>query len=266
MSKIIRNFFASAAIGFMIPTLAFATIEEPASMANPKYLFQLSYDDAEGAIGFALADKGAGNKVAATINGHKTDALFSYNKPISVEIRGLQFDKGNGRWNASLLFVHDGDTVSAMPVSGRFEELTEIPMLKRQIRAGDVIKESDVEIRDYAVSRTRSDTITDIASLVGKSPSRAVSPNRPIREQEIAQPVLIKKNGIVQMRYTSPGVEITASGQATEDGSRGSVISVKNLNSKKLVRAVVEDENTVAIISARIQTSAITKGSHYAAD
>lgn len=255
MSKIIRNFIASAAIGFMIPTLAFATIEEPPSVASPKYIFQLSYDDAEGAIGFALSDKGAGNKVAATINGHKTDALFSYNKPIAVEIRGLQFDKARGQWNASLLFVNDGATVSAMPVSGRFEEMTEIPVLKRQVRAGDIIKEADVEIRDYALSRTRSDTIGDIASLVGKSPSRAISPNRPIREQEIAQPVLVKKNGIVQMRYSSPGVEITVSGQATEEGSRGSVISVKNLGSKKIVRAVVEDENTVSIVNTQMQSA-----------
>lgn len=254
----------SAVVGFMIPTLSFATTEEPPAVVGTKYLFELSYDDAEGAIGFALSDKGAGNKVAATINGHKTEALFSYNKPISVEIRGLQFDKTSARWNASLLFVSEGDTVSAMPVSGRFEEMAEVPVLKRQVRAGDVIKETDVEIRDYALSRTRSDTITDIASLVGKSPARAISPNRPIREQEIAQPTLVKKNGIVQMRYTSPGVIITASGQATEDGGRGSVISVKNLSSKKLVRAVVEDENTVSIIGNSLQTSAAEGSAAYA--
>lgn len=255
MKLIVRNFLVSAALGFMIPNLAFATIETPPSMAAPKYLFELSYDDAEGAIGFALADKGAGNKINATINGHKTEALFSYNKPITVEIHGLQFDKTSSYWSASLVFVSDGNAVSAMPLAGRFEEMVEIPVLKRQVRTGDLIKETDVEIRDYPVSRTRSDTVTDMASLVGKSPERAISPNRPIREQEIAMPAIVKKNGIVQIRYSSPGMEITASGQATEDGSKGSIISVRNLASKKLIRAVVVDDTTVSVVA---------EGAHYA--
>lgn len=265
MMRMLRSIILSASAGFLIPTLAFATMDTVPQAAAPIYSFELSYEDAEGAIGFALAEKGAGNKVLASITGDKkTEALFTYGRPITVEIRALKFDTTTKRWNASLMFVNEGTIVSAMPVTGRFEEVVEVPVLKRQVKNGDVIKASDIEIRDIAVSRTRSDTITDISSLVGKSPERSISPSRPIREAEIASPVLIKKNALVQMRYSSPGMEITATGQALEEGGKGSMISVRNLASKKLVRAQVADGQTVNIINSTTQASATAGTDSYA--
>lgn len=243
------------AIGLGLALPSAAAPSEPPSVASPSYLFQLSYEDAEGAIGFALAEKGAGEKVAASIVGKKAEAIFSYNKPISVEIRGLQFDKSVHRWSANLLFVADEQVVSAIPVAGRFEEMIEVPVLKRQVREGEVINKDYIEIRDYALSRTRSDTITDMASMVGKTPSHTISAFRPIREHEIAQMAIVKKDGIVQIRYASPGMEITTTGQALDEGAKGDVINVRNLASKKTVRAVVADENTVNVVTANIQTS-----------
>ncbi|MCE2927217.1 MAG: flagellar basal body P-ring formation chaperone FlgA [Rickettsiales bacterium] len=258
MSIIFRNLVASCAVGFVIPTLAFATIEEPpVAISAPKQIFELSAQDAEGAIGFALAERGAGQRVVASIQGRNEETLFSYNSPISVEIRGLQYDRTNSRWSASLMFVSDGQVISAMPVSGRYDEVMQVPVLKRQVRPGDVIQEADLELRDFSLSRTRSDTIADLSALVGKAPIRSISAGRPIREQEIAQPAVIKKNDIIQVEYRSQGVSITTTAQAMEDGSKGSTINVRNLSSKKLVRAIVQDEKTVIISSSGARYAAV---------
>ena len=262
MIKLLNNLIICIGMGCLLPALAIAADSATAVDAAPKYLYALSYDDAEGAIGFALSDKGAGNKISANITGHKADALFSYDKPITVEIRGLQYDKTASRWNASLMFVNEGTVISAMPVAGRFEEVAEIPVLKRSVKNGDVIQASDVEVRDFAVSRTRSDTVTDIASLIGKSPAHSISPARPIREQELESPAIIKKNGLVQIRYAAPGMEITASGQALEEGAKGTVINVRNLASKRLVRAVIADDKTVNVLSSGAQTAEVTGASY----
>lgn len=227
-------------------------------------LFQLSYEDVEGAVGFALSDKGAGQKIAATVNGDRRKPLFSYDKPISVEIRGLQFDGDNKRWSASLLFVSGDAVVSAIPVSGRFEETVEIPVLKRQVKNGEVIRAEDIELRDHPFARTRSDTVTDLASLVGKSPTRTISPGRPVYESELAGPTLVKKNATVQMRYLSAGLEISATGQTVDDGARGDVITVRNLASKKLVRAVIADEKTVDVVApgTALSSNSNSHGAH----
>jgi flagella basal body P-ring formation protein FlgA len=102
-------------------------------------------------------------------------------------------------------------------------------------------------MRDFPITHTRNDTITDATQLVGKSPVLAISPSRPVRQHEIASPAIVKKNSIVSMRFTSPGMEITATGQAMEEGAKGDVINVRNTVSRKIVRAVIADANTVDI-------------------
>jgi len=254
-----RIFFA-----LFLCMFAFAAFAETGA-AQPIKAFELTYNDAEDAIGWVLMQKGVGDKVAASITGHKTGALFSHSKPISVDIRGLQFDKQNSRWSASLLFVSDGEVVSALPASGKFEEMVELPVLKRPFKNGDVIANSDLEIRDFPMDHTRTDTVTDMASLIGKSPLRSISPYRPIRGNEIAAPTLIKKNTLVQMHYNSPGMEITTAGQTMADGAKGDVISVRNVTSKKIVQAVIATDGSVTVLSPGTQTSQLS-GAQYAAN
>ncbi len=218
--------------------------------AEQKHLFQLSYSDAEKAISDALSEKADSGKIVATINGQKNDPLFSHGNPLTVEIRGLTFDKTSGRWNASLMAVSEGDIVSAVPVAGRFEEVVEVPVLKRQVQGGSVISESDVEMRIFPVARTRAGTISSISDIVGKTPARTISPSRPIRDHELANPAVIKKNSIVKMRYAITGMEITATGQAMSDGAKGSLIAIRNLGSKKIVHALVEDASNVNVSPA----------------
>ena len=221
-----------------------------AAAANPQYLFQLSYAEAEEAIGKALVQQGAGPRLSVSINGDSDKPLFSYSKPIHVEIRGLRYEKP-ARWSANLLFMaEDDDVISAMPVAGHFQEMVQVPVLKHEVRNGDVIGEADIEMHDFPVTRVRTDTITDIAQLAGKTPMFSISPERPVRLHEIASPAVVKKNAIVTMRYTSPGMEITATGQALQEGAKGDAVDVRNTVSRKIVHAVVASANTVEVIAA----------------
>lgn len=245
-------------------------VDLPDPLANPAAYekpFALSYADAEKAVTEALINKGVGSKVTASITGAKDTPLYASTQPLSAEVRGLTFDTNEHRWSANLLLVGDGQVVTAMPIAGKYEEILEIPVLRRAVRSGDVIGLGDVEIRDFPLLRTRPDTITDLATLIGKSPLRSISPERPIRLHEIAEPSVVKKNSIVQMRYALPGMEISATGQAETDGAVGDVINVRNTESHKLVRATVQNEHTVNILvpgSEPTQTTQLTEVSNAA--
>ena len=121
---------------------------------------------------------------------------------------------------------------------------------------------ADIEIRDFAITHTRADTVTDIASLVGKSPVRTISPERPIREQEVVSPAIVKKNALVQMHYHSPGMEITTTGQAMTDGAKGDVINVRNVTSKKIVRDIVDNNGSVVIPNSGVETTQLNGGNY----
>jgi flagella basal body P-ring formation protein FlgA len=236
---------------FMMPLAgaahAYTDGNSPSHYEKP--MFQLSVKDAETAIAKALTEAGAGDNLAASIVNRKNDVLFTHGQPVIAEIRSLQFDKQARQWSANILFIADKDVVSAIPASGRFEEIMSIPVLKRNIRNGDAISVSDIELVPFAVSRISSNTITDMRMLVGKSPVHSISARRPVRANEIENPTLIKKNAIVQINYSTPGLQIVTAGQAIEDGALGDIISVRNVNSKRIVRAVIEDEGNVKVVT-----------------
>jgi len=230
---------------------------EPAEKST-RNAFEISYSDAEEAVGAALNQKGIGDKISVTIVGRKNAPIFASDKPVTIEVKGLQIEKRDNRWSASLLFVAAGEVVSALPSTGHFDEMVELPVLKREIRTGDIISEADIEIRDFSMAHTRTDTVTDISALVGKSPLHNISPSRPLREHEVASPAIIKKNNVVDMHYSSPGMEITTVGQALDDGAKGDVINIRNMASKKIVRAIIADNKTVNIIAPGMETSQLT--------
>lgn len=219
-----------------------------AEIAPADALFQLYNNDAEPVISEALAAQGAGSKVAATITGHDASApLLSHNSPIEVEVHGLRFDEKTKRWNASLMAINNDAVVTAMPIAGRFEEVVSLPVLKRQLQSGNTIAEDDVEMKDFAVSRVRGEVVTEKERLVGQTPVRTLSSSRPVRLHEISGPVLVKKDSAVRMIYAIPGMEITGSGIAMEDGSKGKLIAVRNPDSKKTIHGVVTAEGTVSL-------------------
>jgi flagella basal body P-ring formation protein FlgA len=233
----------------LLSCAASASTTEVPVVGDAGHLFQLTSADVETAVSEALIEKGSGEKISASVIGYeKSKPLFSYSKPISVEIRGLTFDATTHRWNASVMAVSEtSEVISALPVNGRFEEVADVVVLKKQIRAGEVIGEDDIEIRRFPVARTRAETVTNPKEIIGQSPKRTISAGRPIRIHEIAGPTLVQKNGIVQVRYNAAGIEITTAGQAMESGSKGELIAIKNLSSKKVIHAVIDSESTVSI-------------------
>lgn len=251
--------FVALAIAFNSP-FAMAEDVAPTQPAEQSYIFNISYDDAQDAISKALteklaADKQAGKSIAATINGKKSTPLYSSNKPVSVEIRGLKSDNDKNSWSASLLITSDSSVISAMPLAGRYSIMNEVPVFKRALKNGDIISEADIELKSFPEVRTGSDIITDTTSIIGKTPVRAISPTRPIRTNEIAGISIVKKNALVQMRYKTAYMEITTTGQALSDGAKGDVIEIRNVASKKTTRAVVADNNVVDILAQNVQTS-----------
>jgi flagella basal body P-ring formation protein FlgA len=236
---------------------AVAPSTTPTIIPQQNYIFNISYEDAEGAISKALSEKATGGQiVSAIISGKKSTPLFSYNKPINVEVRGLRADSSKNSWSASLVILSEDAVISAMPLAGRYALMVEVPTLKNAIKNGDLISDADIEIKQFAIERVHGDNIKDSADLIGKTAIRTISPSRPIRTSEISFPALVKKNAIVQMRYKTGNIEITTTGQALSDGAKGDVIEVKNTTSKKSTRAVVFDEHTVDVMSQGVPSNA----------
>lgn len=260
MKKYFVDFIFACAVIILTANFALADNTTQPQANEQSYIFNISYEDAQDAISKALTEKFSSDKqgqnIAATINGKKNTPLYSSNKPVNVEIRGLRTDTDKNNWNASLIITENNNVISAMPLAGRYGVMTALPVLKHAVKNGELISEADIELKSFPETRTNKDIITDSTSIIGKTPVRAISPDRPIRSNEIAGIALIKKNALIQIRYKSGNMEITATGQALSDGAKGDVIEIRNVTSKKTTRAVVVDSNIADVIAqGSIQTS-----------
>ncbi|MEQ1789678.1 MAG: flagellar basal body P-ring formation chaperone FlgA, partial [Rickettsiales bacterium] len=256
-------------IKFIIACASISLLICPASSiandaaSSEAYIFNIYYEDAQDAISKTLTEKlssehSDSKKVAAIINNRTLTPLYSSNEPINVEIRGLRTDNTNNRWNASIIIMaNDNKVLSAMPIAGRFMMMSEVPVLKHPFRNGEIIRESDIEIKSFPQKRIHNDTVANIEDLVGKTPIRTISYNRPIRSTEISTPAIIEKNALIQIRYKTANMEITTTGKALEDGAKGDVIEVLNTTSKKTTRAMVTSSNIVDVLAQAVQTSQI---------
>lgn len=213
----------------------------------PQKFFQVTNDDVAAAVAKQMQDEGFRQSVTATVNPGIGPVIHSADHPLKLAIHGLQVDPDAKLWQAQAYVISGNTTETVKPVAGRFDATMQVPVLTRQLQSGDVIEKTDLELRPVPERQLRKDTVTDMSSLLGQSPRRIISPNRPIRLSEVSQPVVIKKGQAVEMLYTTPYMHIRATGEALENGATGALIRVKNSKSEKAVSGRVVSAGVVEL-------------------
>lgn len=223
-----------------------ASADDAATLTRQPEFFQITSDDVSNAVVAQMQAQGFDQKVDATVT-PATPVIYSADHPLKVAIHALQIDTDAKIWQAQAYILADGKTETVKPVAGRYDTAMTVPVLKRPLSKGDIIAVEDIELKTLPERQLRKDTITATADLIGHSPSRGVSANRPLRTAEIGQPVLIKKGQLVEMHYTTPYMNIRTSGEALEDGAKDALIRVKNTKSEKAISARVVASGKVEV-------------------
>ena len=214
--------------------------------------FTITKEDVEKTVAENMIAKGIAEKsVRAIMDPLPNPVLYSADRPLKISIQALQVDRAAKRWQGQAYIMSNRSTETVRPVAGRFEVMISVPVLSRQFNAGDVIESKDITMRDMPERQLRKDTITSAEAIIGKSPLRMISADRPIRAQEVAMPSMIKKGDIVQMSYTTNYMLITDQGEALQDGTNGALIRVKNSKTGRAVSARVAGAGQVEVNTQR---------------
>lgn len=233
-------------IGLLGALLLGVPLAATAQVANAP-LFSVSLKDAEASVASALIAEGVADAVKADIISTRQPYLYQYKQPLEVQVRTLKHDPADRSWSANLLFAHEGEVVSAMPVSGRYEETVRVPVLTQRMTHGEMIAASHIEIKEFPASKIRQNVVTDPEQLVGSTPRRTISLNRPIRIDEVQQPDVVEKGSLLKMTYQTPYMEISTSGEALENGAIGQAIRIRNQDSKTVVYGTVLSADEVQV-------------------
>lgn len=143
-----------------------------------------------------------------------------------------------------------GNNSGAAPLKLRFTgtaiETVEAAILTRSVERGDVLKASDVVVE----RRAKAEVGTDAAardSVVGMQARRQLGAGRALRVLDLAKPDLVTRDQNVTLIYQNAGLYLTVRGKAMDGGAEGDVVSVMNLQSKRIVSGTVIGRGQVAI-------------------
>lgn len=166
-----------------------------------------------------------------------------------VEVKGIYFNELNkkSRKFKVRLTVNQNTHEKEYNFTGNYEELIEVPVLKRKTSRNDIISIDDIYILKIPLSKLTDDIILDQSAIIGKTVLRTIYPNQPLSSKTITSPYVVNKNDVVTITYQNKAVSIKTVAIAVDSGAIGDMIRVKNPRSNNIVNAIVKGKNLVTI-------------------
>jgi len=161
-----------------------------------------------------------------------------------ITARSLSYQRRSGRFSAILTAGERNFTVS-----GSAHKLVLVPTLSQRIHAGDVIGRRDIEWKSMRLNRLDSRTVLNDSKLVGMSPRRPIVAGRAIMTTEIQPPTLVRRGKRVTIYLKTKIMQLTAKGKSLENGGKGDVVRVQNVDSGKTIEARVTGPEQVSVFT-----------------
>lgn len=198
------------------------------------------------AVETEFAEQGIANTVELEIFGGKT-SFKTDEEDVKILISNLTADTDNNKFTAMAEIFADGTLIGKTELLGRFFIMREIYVPARDIAKGKVIVSDDLKPVLMRENRIKNGVIAEADNIIGKQTVRLLKTDKVIAAKDLRDEVVVKKGQEVTVIYKNKGLQITSKMEATEDGSKGSLIKFVNTKSNKEVLAKVIDKNTAEI-------------------
>ena len=222
----------------------------PASPADRAVLERagrpLPRQDAIEAVRAALVAAGAATDCDIELAGFSPPLVPLEAKPRPV-VADLDYDASDGRFSALLSIAGEAMEPIAMRISGRADDTMDLPVTTRRLPAGAVLGREDVHIARVRASLVHGEVMYRPGDAVGMQLRHPVAAGQPLLTGELVRPSLVQRGANVLMVLESPGIALTAQGQALEAGAIGERIRVLNPSSHAVVEAEVTGAGSVRV-------------------
>ncbi len=133
-------------------------------------------------------------------------------------------------------------------LSYRVHAVAPVARLSRAVEPGTVLGEADLDTADRELAGVPADALTAREALIGLRVLRPMAAGAYVRRDAVAQALQVKRGSQVTLIARIGTVEARAMAQSKDDGANGDVITVVNLDSKRLCKARVVDPGTVEAV------------------
>lgn len=208
----------------------------------------ISQSDIERTVHDALAEQpGLNGKFSMHINGGLQNMVLPEGMSQSVEVASVNFNPTRDMFEVALVAPSIKKPLKRLNISGTIERTTAIPVLKNSLRNGDVINAHDLDWIDIPARNVQAGMLLDEKDVLGMTPRRIVMAGKPLSTNDLEQPKLVERGDTVMITFMDGPLILSTKGTAMQDGARGDVIRVTNINSNKTLDAHVTGSREVAV-------------------
>jgi flagella basal body P-ring formation protein FlgA len=179
------------------------------------------------------------------------DQRFEITVPISapttINIQNLTYDQTTHAFNALVLVGGNDPGAQKAIIQGRTFATSPVPVLRRPMNAGQIIRPDDVETVYWRNDLLTATVVTSTAQIVGRTPQAMIPAGQPIRQGDTRAPILVTRDSQVIIRLQAGGMTLTVQGKAVDEGARGDVVRVQNMQSHKTIEATVTGPDLVSV-------------------
>lgn len=178
-----------------------------------------------------------------------------------IRIDRIDWSRNNGFFT---LYATVAVEVGTEPliITGTAIEMIEVLALSQPLSRGDIVQENDLTTIRLPRSTVIAGAVHDSTGIVGKAARTNLRPNQPLARKNFERPVLITRGDNITVRYEIGNMKLTTRAKAMTEGAMGDVIDVMNLQSRRIVPAVVLSRGEVRVQSASPIVASLNSGAN----
>ncbi|MBA2117087.1 flagellar basal body P-ring formation chaperone FlgA [Bremerella alba] len=128
-------------------------------------------------------------------------------------------------------------TFGGQVVGDRPLEIMTVAHVVRNVRRGEVIQASDVELRELTVIRRDDSYPSALHNVVGKEATRTISADLPVSAKDIREPIIVHRNDVVTVYAHAGNVVVRREMLALNDAGVRELVEVQPIEPKHYGRA-----------------------------
>lgn len=193
-----------------------------------------------------IAEQGSKGDVEIVLDDQVRPRTLETSKGGALRVVNFLRDPRSGRFEARIALAGSPDS-EAWTITGTVAETREIAVLVNDVDRGEAVQARDVALVRRPASQVGTDVATSAADLVGMIPRRALRSGEPVRSADLAKPILVEKNQLVSVTYSSGGLQLTMRGRVQQNGALGETVKIQNPQSKRIVEGTVTGQGQITI-------------------
>jgi flagella basal body P-ring formation protein FlgA len=164
------------------------------------------------------------------------------------QIKDVKFNAAGNSFTGKLTSTA---TKRDYPLYGRTVVTMSVPAVNHAIKPGEMVTKEDIVWIDVDANKLGYRAVTSEDQIVGKKAERPITPQVIVRSNMIASPVLVKKNSLITVYYTTEALNIAQQFRALDDGAMGETIRALNSRSNKTIDVVVSGSDQATVNPAQ---------------